>query len=157
VPGSTGNFTLTSGLENDTGVTNELGLTSSSTVQEAIDGLYQAMQKRKYIQFVGPANSAGYETYQSSLLNGKVHFINKTGNGFVMLPATANENAVIRIVNNEEPLVPELTSEADDNDITVKYMDGETEVEVAQIAPKDTMVFIFNSAQEPKWMVGVGI
>jgi hypothetical protein len=157
VPEDTANFTLTSALVNDSSVSNELSLTTSSTVQEAIDGLFSAMQKRKYVQFVGPVNSASYETAQSSLLNGKVHFMNRTGNGFVMLPATSDENAVIRIVHNGDPSVPELVSEADDNDMLVKYMDGTTEVELAYIAPKDTMVFVYNSSQSPKWMSAIGI
>jgi hypothetical protein len=161
IPESTANFTLTSGLTSGlvdgTTVVNDLGLSSSSTVQEAIDGLYNAIQKRKYVQYVGPVNSGSYETYQSSLLNGKVHFMNKTVNGFVMLPGSADENTVIRIVNNEDPSIPSLETEADDNDILVKYNDGSADVEVAYIAPKDTMVFIYNSAQTPKWMVGVGI
>jgi hypothetical protein len=91
------------------------------------------------------------------LLNGKVHFINPSGNRSVMLPATADENAVIRIVNNADPSIASLESEADDNDILVKYNNGTSDVEVAYIAPKDTMVFLYNSAQSPVWMAAIGI
>ncbi len=154
---ATANFTLTSTIQNSVNVANDLNLTEASSVQEAIDGLFDVMQRRKYIQFDGPNNSASYETVNTDLLNGRVHFVQKTGNGFVMLPATADEDTVIRIVNNEDASIPSLGVNADDNDILVKYNDGTNDIEVAYIAPKDTMVFIYNSTQSPKWMVGVGI
>jgi hypothetical protein len=157
VPQDTANFTLTTTLVNDSGIPSELGLTTSSTVQEAIDGLYTAMKKRKYVQYIGPVNSATYETAQESLLNGKVHFLNRTGNGFVMLPSSAAENAVVRIVHNGDPFIAQTGEAADDSDMLVKFVDNGSEVEIAYIAPKDTMVFIYSSTQSPKWMSAIGI
>jgi hypothetical protein len=145
VPGTTANFAIT-----DT--TNFGGL---STVQQAIDSIYNKYTLRNIIQHVvnfSPSYS-NPTSYNPDLLTGKVNFINiSSGVTSVFLPASdvvVPDATIIRIVHNNEYDSPNLG---------VYYRDvaASSNVNITEIGPRDTMAFIWNS-NTSEWMVGIGL
>lgn len=128
-----------------------------TTLQGALDYLFNFTQTRKIIQHV-VASSTDYSdpaTANAGFAAGKVHFINyDASNTEIYLPKVASgvsypDGTVYRIVHNGDYTT---------NNYTVKYANytTSTTVNVLELAPRDTISLIWDSATS-SYLAGVGL
>lgn len=128
---------------------------SVSTIQDSTDFLFNEYQLRRVVQHV-MQDSTQYAdpiNYNSNLLSGKANFISYNASNLnIFLPPNSvplADGTVIRLIHNGDYTDPNMTTYYKD---TV----GDSNVSIVEIAPHDTMVFIYNS-NAASWLVGVGI
>lgn len=128
-----------------------------TTLQGALDYLFNFTQTRKIIQHV-VASSTDYSdpaTANAAFAAGKVHFINyDASNTEIYLPKVAPgvsypDGTVYRIVHNGDYLT---------NNYTVKYANytTSTTIDVLELAPRDTISLIWDS-DSSSYLTGVGL
>ena len=126
---------------------------SITTLQSALDYLFNFTQTRKIIQHV-VTNSADYSNPTTANVNfptGKVHFINYDSDHLdIFLPPSTQsypDGTVYRLVHNG--------NHGDENYI-IKYSNGTTSTAIFELAPRDTMSFIWD-ADSSSYLFGVGL
>ncbi len=128
---------------------------SITTLQAALDYLFNFTQTRKVIQHV-VTSSTEYSSPTVPNVNfgsGKVHFINyNAANLNIYLPPTSTphvDGTVYRIVHN---------GNHGDNNYTIKYYNSATSttVDIFELAPRDTISFIWD-ADTSSYLFGVGL
>lgn len=136
-------------------LTDATNFSTSTTLQQSLDYLYNFSQIRKLAQH-SIASSTAYSSPtvpNSNLLAGKVNFINydAANTNIYMPPSDAGlaNGTVFRIVHN---------GTFGDNNYIVKYRDTatETDVDVLELAPKDSIALVWNSASS-SYLHAVGI
>ncbi len=136
-------------------LTDATNFSTSVTLQEGLDYLYDYTQIRKLAQHV-ITTTADYQNATSpnaNLLNGKVNFVSYDGtnDGIYLPPSNAGlvNGTVFRFVHNG--------TFADPN-FTIRYRDVGTssDVDVLELAPRDSIALIWNQSQS-SYLFAVGI
>ena len=126
-----------------------------TTVQGALDYLFNFTQTRKIIQHVVTSSTdySDSNVPNSNYSTGKVHFINyNSSNLNIFLPPNTTsypDGTVYRLVHN---------GTYSDSNYTIKYYNSatSTNVDVFELAPRDTISFIWDS-DSSSYLFGVGL
>jgi hypothetical protein len=136
-------------------LTDATNFSTSVTLQQGLDYLYNYTQIRKLAQhaITSTADYQSSSTPNVNLLNGKVNFVNYDGtNSNIYLPpsnAGLINGTVFRIVHN---------GTFSDPNFTVRYYDVGTSsnVNVLELAPRDSIALVWNQSQS-SYLFAVGI
>jgi hypothetical protein len=129
---------------------------TSTTLQQALDYLYNYTQIRKFAQHEIVSSSlltaAAAESTSGKFQAGKVIFVNyNSGAPEIFLPKSTTgviDGSVFRIVHN---------GAYTDGNLTIKYVDGSNvEHTILELAPKDYISCVWNGSEQ-MYMFAVGI
>jgi hypothetical protein len=136
-------------------MTDATNFSTSTTLQQSLDYLYDFTQIRKLAQhaITSSTDYANSNVGNVNLQNGKVNFINyNSSNTNIFMPPTSAglvNGTVFRIVHN---------GTFTDSNYTVMYQDvaGGSNVSVLELAPKDSIALVWNNASS-SYLYAVGI